>query len=300
MGMADRRVTILEAATRMIAQAGVRGLRVERIAEAAGVSTALIYYHFTDRAGLLREPLAFIADRADRYTAPDPDSLDARSVLEQVLLRELQDTENVRENSTAWGELRSTAIFENYLRDPPRARAPPRPLHRRPAHRRPCPQPPRRLPRRPRRDRRTPNRPGRGPERTLAKRLHPSGPRPAHAPRLNPHRTIRRPLKHHFVCEFVFVWQGVALLPVMPRLGDGLPYKDEFHIQGARGGEVRGGSCGAGVAVRGRAWDVRLERGAPQHAGGVAVRAGLLPALLRGVGTAVRDDGGVAVTTPRN
>jgi len=115
--MADRRVTILEAATRMIAQAGVRGLRVERIAEAAGVSTALIYYHFTDRAGLLRETLAFIADRADRYTAPDPDSLDARSVLEQVLLRELQDTEDVRENSTAWGELRSTAIFEDYLRD---------------------------------------------------------------------------------------------------------------------------------------------------------------------------------------
>jgi AcrR family transcriptional regulator len=117
MGMADRRVTILEAATRMIAQAGVRGLRVERIAEAAGVSTALIYYHFTDRAGLLRETLAFIADRADRYTAPDPDSHDARSVLEQVLLRELQDTEDVRENSTAWGELRSTAIFEDYLRD---------------------------------------------------------------------------------------------------------------------------------------------------------------------------------------
>jgi AcrR family transcriptional regulator len=110
-------VIILEAATRMIAQAGVRGLRVERIAEAAGVSTALIYYHFTDRAGLLRETLAFIADRADRYTMPDPDSLDARTVLEQVLLRELQDTEDVRENSTAWGELRSTAIFEEYLRD---------------------------------------------------------------------------------------------------------------------------------------------------------------------------------------
>jgi AcrR family transcriptional regulator len=115
--MADRRVVILEAATRMIAQAGVRGLRVERIAEAAGVSTALIYYHFTDRAGLLRATLAFIADRADRYTMPDPDSLDARTVLEQVLLRELQDTEDIRENSTAWGELRSTAIFEEYLRD---------------------------------------------------------------------------------------------------------------------------------------------------------------------------------------
>jgi len=115
--MADRRTIILEAATRMIAQAGVRGLRVERIAETAEVSTALIYYHFTDRAGLLRETLAFIADRADRYTRPDPESADARTVLEQVLLLELQDSEAVRENSTAWGELRSTAIFETYLRD---------------------------------------------------------------------------------------------------------------------------------------------------------------------------------------
>lgn len=34
-----------------------------------------------------------------------------------MLLLELQDTEAVRENSTAWGELRSTAIFETYLRD---------------------------------------------------------------------------------------------------------------------------------------------------------------------------------------
>jgi AcrR family transcriptional regulator len=117
--MPDRRTIILEAATRMIAQAGVRGLRVEQVAEQAGVSTALIYYHFSDRAGLLRETLAFVYDRADRYTSPysDPGATDARGALEQVLLLELQDDENVKENSTAWGELRSTAIFETDLRE---------------------------------------------------------------------------------------------------------------------------------------------------------------------------------------
>jgi AcrR family transcriptional regulator len=115
--MTDRRTTILEAATRMIAQAGVRGLRVEQVAEQAGVSTALIYYHFGDRAGLLRQTLAFIYERADRYTAPGPGATDAHTALERVLLLELQDDEAVRENSTAWGELRSTAIFETDLRE---------------------------------------------------------------------------------------------------------------------------------------------------------------------------------------
>ena len=115
--VSDRQILILEAAIRMIARAGVRGLRVERVAEEAGVSTALIYYHFGDRAGLLRQALVFINDRADRYTWPGPGTTDARATLEQVLLLELQDTDAVRENSTAWGELRSTAIFETYLRD---------------------------------------------------------------------------------------------------------------------------------------------------------------------------------------
>lgn len=49
--MKDRRRTILEAAARVIARRGVRGLRVEELAVEAGVSKALVYYHFEDRAG---------------------------------------------------------------------------------------------------------------------------------------------------------------------------------------------------------------------------------------------------------
>ncbi|MZE52785.1 TetR family transcriptional regulator, partial [Streptomyces sp. SID5770] len=47
--MASRSTQILEAAARVIARRGVRGLRVEELAAEAGVSTALIYYHFKDR-----------------------------------------------------------------------------------------------------------------------------------------------------------------------------------------------------------------------------------------------------------
>ncbi|MYV72610.1 TetR family transcriptional regulator, partial [Streptomyces sp. SID1046] len=47
--MSDRRRAILEGAARVIARRGVRGLRVSDLAAEAGVSTALIYYHFKDR-----------------------------------------------------------------------------------------------------------------------------------------------------------------------------------------------------------------------------------------------------------
>lgn len=67
--MTDRRRAILEGAARVIARQGVRGLRVADLAAEAGVSTALVYYHFEGRPGILRHALAFIGDRADRYTA---------------------------------------------------------------------------------------------------------------------------------------------------------------------------------------------------------------------------------------
>ncbi|MFI8962017.1 TetR/AcrR family transcriptional regulator [Streptomyces sp. NPDC053493] len=117
--MASRSTQILEAAARVIARRGVRGLRVEELAAEAGVSTALLYYHFKDRAGILSKTLEFINDRAERYTTqrdPDAEPLGPREELEETLLLELQDTTEVRENSTAWGELRASAVFDDLLR----------------------------------------------------------------------------------------------------------------------------------------------------------------------------------------
>ncbi|GAB3164961.1 hypothetical protein GCM10027258_87200 [Amycolatopsis stemonae] len=113
--MAGKRESILRAAVTMVAHSGVRGLRVEEVAAAAGVSTGLIYYHFKDRAGLLRATLDHVNDRAGNYTVPT--APDARTALEQRLLLELQDLPEIRENSTAWGELRASAIFEDGLRE---------------------------------------------------------------------------------------------------------------------------------------------------------------------------------------
>lgn len=113
-------MAILEAATRAIARHGVRGMRVEDIAADAGVSVALIYYHFADRAGLLRRTLEFISDRANRYTTVSL-AADPFDKVSDMLLLELQDVPAVRENSTAWGELRASAIFAPELREQLRA-----------------------------------------------------------------------------------------------------------------------------------------------------------------------------------
>lgn len=110
---------IMEAAARLIARRGVRGLRIEELAAEAEVSNGLIYYHFKDRAGVLRATLEFINDRAERHTRDHVAAehlANPRTALEQTLLLEFHDTAEVRENSTAWGELRASAMFDDLLR----------------------------------------------------------------------------------------------------------------------------------------------------------------------------------------
>ncbi|NXY93749.1 TetR/AcrR family transcriptional regulator [Streptomyces sp. BR123] len=115
--MTDRQALILEAAVRVIARSGIRGLRVEDLAAEAGVSTALIYYHFKDRAGLVQRTLAFVNDRAVGYTEEAlGGAQDVRDALLRLLLSELQETDAVRDNSIAWGELRASAVFDASLR----------------------------------------------------------------------------------------------------------------------------------------------------------------------------------------
>ncbi|GAA1480807.1 TetR/AcrR family transcriptional regulator [Gordonia sinesedis] len=116
--MSQRRTQLLDAAVRVIAQDGVRGLRVDKLAAEAGVSTALIYYHFTDRAGILQAALEHVNHRAETYTEPVTRAADPRERLTRMLMLELQDTDEVRANSIAWGELRASAAFNPDLREP--------------------------------------------------------------------------------------------------------------------------------------------------------------------------------------
>lgn len=120
--MTDRRSQILRAAARRIARDGVRGLRVNDVADEAGVSPGLLYYHFTDRSGLLGATLDYINSHAN-----DVRALGGRGEaspfeeLERQLLSELGDDQEVRENSAAWNELRALAVFEPDLQEPMRS-----------------------------------------------------------------------------------------------------------------------------------------------------------------------------------
>lgn len=114
MSAVDRRTALLDAAVAEIARSGTRGLRIEAVAKAAGVSPALIYHHFLDRSTLLQSALEHIGARADGYTEAKAGT--GRETVLAVLLSEIQDDEDVRVNSAAWGELRDTAIFDPTLR----------------------------------------------------------------------------------------------------------------------------------------------------------------------------------------
>jgi AcrR family transcriptional regulator len=111
----DGRTALLDAACRSIARKGLRGLRVEEVAGDAGVAPSLIYYHFGDRATLLRSALEHVGEKAATYTEADHDASGREALLES-LVAEIQDDPEIRENSAAWGEFRDLAVFDHSLR----------------------------------------------------------------------------------------------------------------------------------------------------------------------------------------
>jgi AcrR family transcriptional regulator len=63
-GKPSARERILAAAVGQIAREGIEGVRIARIAMEAGVSTALVHYHFETRDALLAEALDYSYQRA--------------------------------------------------------------------------------------------------------------------------------------------------------------------------------------------------------------------------------------------
>jgi AcrR family transcriptional regulator len=115
----DSRTAILEAAATTIASRGVRGLRVEEVAAAAGVSTPLLYYHFQSRSGLVKAALEAASEQAPSTALRGgsvPEGLSGYEALEAALLAELSDDPNVQHNAVVWGEVSASAVFDSDLR----------------------------------------------------------------------------------------------------------------------------------------------------------------------------------------
>ena len=83
------RERILDAAINRIAADGIDAVRIARIAMDAGVSTALVHYHFATREALLAEALTHSFDRAGDSRAADTGAGPAiqrlRDMVEQCL-----------------------------------------------------------------------------------------------------------------------------------------------------------------------------------------------------------------------
>ena len=113
--MSDARDAILRASARCIARTGVRGLRVLDVAKQAGVSSGLLYYHFDDRDGLLAATLEYINASALGYRARERAEASPTERLVAMLVDEVADDDDVRDESAAWNEIRAAAVFEPAL-----------------------------------------------------------------------------------------------------------------------------------------------------------------------------------------
>jgi AcrR family transcriptional regulator len=116
--MGDRKRTILDAAIGVIARKGVRGLRVEDVAEQAGVAVSLLYYHFDSRSGLVQATLKHANERASQ-TIEDLDACQrsGAELIVTMLLAELEDPVQARELSILWSEVMAAAYFDPSLRE---------------------------------------------------------------------------------------------------------------------------------------------------------------------------------------
>lgn len=119
----DTRTQILRAAAQCIARAGVRGLRMSHVCRAAGVSSGLLYYHFTDRDGLLAATLAHINEAAAQPRSTPistSDTTEHASAVQMTrlidnLVDEIIDEAAVRDDAAAWHEIGASAVFDDTL-----------------------------------------------------------------------------------------------------------------------------------------------------------------------------------------
>jgi len=114
----NKREPILQATWALIAEHGLRGLRIENVAAQVGVASSLVYYHFGSRAGLLAATMDYVdalSPSSDIIVSGSSES--AYSRLERALLAELGGSARVRANAVVWNEFSAAAAFDPVLRE---------------------------------------------------------------------------------------------------------------------------------------------------------------------------------------
>ena len=115
--LGERVTDILMAACRVISRTGIRKLNLGDVAQAAGVSKALIHYYFESREDVIVQAYEFADRRAQervRTAVIGPESAAVR--LKRLLLMYFQDDDSIKEDWIIWSELSASAVFEPKLR----------------------------------------------------------------------------------------------------------------------------------------------------------------------------------------
>jgi AcrR family transcriptional regulator len=106
---------MLEATVEVIAESGIRGLRLEDVARRIDVAVSLIYYHFGNRIDLLRETFQYLNEQSPSTILAGPEASDAFERLQSGMVNEFIRP-RARSYAVAWSELTSYAVFEPRLR----------------------------------------------------------------------------------------------------------------------------------------------------------------------------------------
>ena len=112
------RERILAAAVRQIAREGIDGVRIARIAMAAGVSTSLVHYHFESRDALLAEALDYSYAHAGdaRISSGELPASSHAQRLQSMIDQCLPTSEALADDWVLWVELWLRAVRNPELR----------------------------------------------------------------------------------------------------------------------------------------------------------------------------------------
>jgi AcrR family transcriptional regulator len=115
-GFEVSRERILDAAIERIASDGIDGVRIARIAMDAGVSTALVHYHFATREALLAEALEHSFERAGDVRTADTGESPAVQRLRDMVEQCLPLPGDQEQDWVLWVELWLRAVRHPELR----------------------------------------------------------------------------------------------------------------------------------------------------------------------------------------
>ncbi|MFC9283154.1 TetR/AcrR family transcriptional regulator [Streptomyces collinus] len=113
---ADTRERILTAACEVIAEIGFEKIRMRMVAERAGVSTALLHYHFDTREKLFTEAMTHSFANTALDAERDAETAPAAVVLARILRSLLPTDPELRQDWRLWQELWARSLRDETTR----------------------------------------------------------------------------------------------------------------------------------------------------------------------------------------